>query len=147
MVASRLGRWLRFPSPLIKPDVRICRIRLSGGVHVRLTAGAGGLSRVERRTPSFPNTSPQEKTRGTGAGRAHLNQRDDALVSSAPLLDRCNGRFVDLIDQPAANEATSALRGAQTIGRPLGSPAFPDRLATLRARPETGKARAEAGRQ
>ena len=24
-MASRLGRWLRFPSPLIRPDVRICR--------------------------------------------------------------------------------------------------------------------------
>jgi putative transposase len=66
--------------------------------------------------------------------RAHLDQRDDGLVNVAPLLDRCNGRFVDLIDSPAANEAISALRGAETIGRPLGSPPFLDRLATLTGR-------------
>src|ERR1700678_2051139 len=52
--------------------------------------------------------------------RAHLDRRDDGLVSVAPLLDRCNRRFIDLIDQPAASETMSALRGAETIGRPLG---------------------------
>jgi hypothetical protein len=41
---SRLGQWLRFPSPLIKPDMRICRGQ-SDIVHVGLTAGAGGSSR------------------------------------------------------------------------------------------------------
>jgi putative transposase len=66
--------------------------------------------------------------------RAHLDQRDDGLVKVAPLLDRCNGRFVDLIDLPAGNEAISALRGAETIGRPLGSAAFLERLATLTGR-------------
>jgi putative transposase len=72
--------------------------------------------------------------------RAHLDRRDDGLVSVAPLLDRCNGRFIDLIDQPAASETMSALRGAETIGRPLGSPAFLDRLATLTGRdPRPGK--------
>ena len=35
----RLGQLLRFPSPLVKPDMRICRIRLSDRLHVRLTAG------------------------------------------------------------------------------------------------------------
>jgi ferredoxin len=43
--------------------VRICRIRLSDRVHVRLTAGAADLSRVKRCTPSFPKTSFQENTR------------------------------------------------------------------------------------
>jgi putative transposase len=42
--------------------------------------------------------------------RAHLDRRDDGLVSVAPLLDRCNGRFVDLIDSPAANELLTAAR-------------------------------------
>ena len=71
-VALRHGQWLRFPSPLIKPDMRICRIRLSDRVHVRLTAGAAGLSRVKRCTPSFPKTSFQEKRarRARGAWRA-----------------------------------------------------------------------------
>ena len=66
--------------------------------------------------------------------RAHLDQRDDGLVNVAPLLDRCNGRIRRLDRQPAANEAMAALRGAETIGRPLGSPAFLDRLATLTGR-------------
>jgi putative transposase len=35
------------------------------------------------------------------------------------------------MDQPATSEAISALRGAETIGRPLGSPAFLERLAAL----------------
>ena len=78
--------------------------------------------------------------------RADLGQRDDGLVSVAPLLDRCDGRLVDLIDQPAANEAMSALRGAETIGRPLGSPRLPRPTRDPDgARSETGKARAEAG--
>jgi hypothetical protein len=38
-VALRHGQWLRFPSPLIKPDVRICRIRLSDWLRDRLTRG------------------------------------------------------------------------------------------------------------
>jgi len=38
-VAVRHGQWLRFPSPLIKPDVRICRIRLSDWLGDRLTRG------------------------------------------------------------------------------------------------------------
>ena len=37
--AVRHGQWLRFPSPLIKPDVRICRIRLSDWLGDRLTRG------------------------------------------------------------------------------------------------------------
>jgi hypothetical protein len=56
----RLGQSLRFPSPLIKPDVRICRIRLSDRLHVRLSAGAAGVTRVRRRTSSFPKIWLQE---------------------------------------------------------------------------------------
>jgi hypothetical protein len=43
-----LGQWLRFPSRLIKPDVRIRRIRLSDRVQVRLTTGVGGYRRASR---------------------------------------------------------------------------------------------------
>jgi putative transposase len=60
---------------------------------------------------------------------AHLEGRDDGLVSVAPLLDRSGGRFADLLGAPVPAEAISALRAAETIGRPLGSPAFLDRLA------------------
>jgi hypothetical protein len=42
-VASSLGRWLRFPSALIKPELRICR-GLSDRVHVRLTPSARSSS-------------------------------------------------------------------------------------------------------
>lgn len=65
---------------------------------------------------------------------AHLAGRDDGLVSVAPLLERCGGRFADLIDEPPAAERVAALRAAETIGRPLGSPDFLDRLARLAGR-------------
>jgi len=73
--------------------------------------------------------------------RAHLAGRDDALVSVAPLLERCGGRFGDLIDAPAAPEQIAALRAAETIGRPLGSPAFLDRLAATTGRDARPKPR------
>jgi hypothetical protein len=46
-------------------------------------------------------------------------------VIVAPMLERSNRRFGDLIDAPASSEALAALRGAETIGRPLGSPPLP----------------------
>jgi putative transposase len=58
----------------------------------------------------------------------HREGRDDGLVSVAPLMDRCGGRFADLLDAGSAL-AISALRAAETIGRPLGSAFFLDRLA------------------
>ncbi len=66
--------------------------------------------------------------------RAHLAGRDDGLATAAPLLERCAFRFVDLIDAPASDESMAALRGAETIGRPLGSPALLARLAALTGR-------------
>ena len=53
----------RFPSPLIKPDVRISRIRLSDWLH-RMTHG-GGPKWTRRRwsTPSTPNTASRGKRR------------------------------------------------------------------------------------
>ena len=66
--------------------------------------------------------------------RAHLAARDDALAAVAPLLERCNFRFGDLIDAPASDEAMAALRAAETIGRPLGSLAFLDGIAALAGR-------------
>src|SRR5208282_5809010 len=56
------------------------------------------------------------------SARAHLAGRDDELVAVAPLLDRCAGRFAELLaDEPDPARLT-ALRAAETIGRPLGSP-------------------------
>jgi putative transposase len=64
---------------------------------------------------------------------AHLSGHDDALVSVAPLIERC-GRFADLIETAPPAEAVAALRAAETIGRPVGSPAFLDRLAAATGR-------------
>jgi putative transposase len=66
--------------------------------------------------------------------KAHLEGQDDGLVSVAPLMDRSAGRFADLLGQPVSVEAMSALRAAETIGRPLGSPTFLDRLAATTGR-------------
>src|ERR687898_1008877 len=54
-------RQLRLPSPLVKPDVRISRIRLSDWLHRR--AHGGGPKRTRRRcsTPSAPNTASRGK--------------------------------------------------------------------------------------
>jgi putative transposase len=44
------------------------------------------------------------------------------------------GPPVDLLDTALAPEAVAALRAAETIGRPLGSPAFLDALAARTGR-------------
>ncbi len=67
--------------------------------------------------------------------RAHLRGRDDELVSVAPLLDRAAGRFADLIETGPTPEELAAIRAAETIGRPLGSPKFLDRLEAKLGRP------------
>jgi putative transposase len=38
------------------------------------------------------------------------------------------GRFADLLDEGPTQQERAALRAAETIGHPLGSPAFLDRL-------------------
>jgi putative transposase len=65
---------------------------------------------------------------------AHLRLRDDGLVIVAPLIERSGGRFADWIETRAAPEALSALRAAETIGRPLGSRPFLDRIALATGR-------------
>jgi putative transposase len=78
--------------------------------------------------------------------RAHLAGRDDQLVSVAPLIERCGGRFADLIDQPLPAERVAALRAAETIGRPLGAPAFLDHVAALAGRDPRPQKRGPKGR-
>src|SRR5438132_6701822 len=56
--------------------------------------------------------------------RAHLKARDDNLVTIMPLIERTGGRFADLIATGPSPEQLAAIRTAETIGRPLGSPAF-----------------------
>lgn len=60
--------------------------------------------------------------------RAHLDPaRGDSLTDTAPVRDR----FEDFRASPGAGEdeaAYMALRRAEAIGRPLGGPAFRDRV-------------------
>ena len=55
--------------------------------------------------------------------RAHLAGEDDELVKVAPLLDRY-GDFSAFLDDREDQQATRALRTAETTGRPLGSAAW-----------------------
>ena len=50
---------------------------------------------------------------------AHLAGRDDALVEVAPLLERV-GDFAAFLGTDEDQQATRALRMAETTGRPLG---------------------------
>ena len=72
---------------------------------------------------------------------AHLEGRDNALVRVGPLLERCGARFADLLDAPASAGRLSALRAAETIGRPLGSAAFLDFIAGATGRDPRPKRR------
>jgi hypothetical protein len=57
------------------------------------------------------------------------------------LIERSEGRFADWIEVPTAPAALSALRAAETIGRPTGSPSFLDRLAATTGRDPRPKRR------
>jgi putative transposase len=67
--------------------------------------------------------------------RAHLQGRDDGLVVVAPLIERTNGRFADMLDTEPTPAELAALRSAETIGRPLGASAFLDHLEARLGRP------------
>ena len=75
------------------------------------------------------------------SARAHLEGRDDGLVSVGALAERCGGRFTDLLDAPPSAGALSELRAAETIGRPLGSAAFLDFVAGATGRDPRPKRR------
>jgi hypothetical protein len=62
-----------------------------------------------------------------------------SLVTVAPLIDRSGSRFADLLDAPVSAEAVSAPRAEETIGRPLGSAFFLDRLAAATGRDPRSK--------
>jgi putative transposase len=72
----------------------------------------------------------------SSSGAAHLPGGDEDLVSVALLPNRCAGRSripISIGTEPSA-EALSALRAAETIGCPLGSSVFRNRLAALSPR-------------
>jgi len=61
------------------------------------------------------------------SARAHLAGRDDQLVTVAPLLDRV-GDFAAFLGEPEDQQATRALRIAETTGRPVGGAAWLERV-------------------
>ena len=65
--------------------------------------------------------------------RAHLDGRDDGLVTVAPLLERLGG-VTALIDTGPEEVALTRLRAAEATGRPLGSDDFVTRLEDLMQR-------------
>jgi putative transposase len=102
--------------------------------HLMAAARYGALNPVRARL-----VERAQDWRWSSAG-AHLAGGDDGLVTVAPLLDRCAGRFADLLDDEQDSGALTALRAAETLGRPLGSPDFLDRLAAQMGRnPRPGK--------
>ena len=68
------------------------------------------------------------------SSRAHLAGEDDELVQVAPLLSRV-GDFAAFLGTAEDQQATRALRMAETTGRPLGSACW---IAELEA--QTGRA-------
>jgi len=59
--------------------------------------------------------------------RAHLAGTDDQLAIVAPLLERI-GDFAAFLGSAEDQQATRALRMAETTGRPLGDPAWIGRI-------------------
>lgn len=74
---------------------------------------------------------------------AHIAGRDDELVEVTPLLDRV-GDFATFLGQDEDQQATRALRMAETTGRPVGSPSW---LAALEARTGRTLAAQKRGRK
>ncbi len=73
--------------------------------------------------------------------RAHLAGQPDRHVRVEPVLERCAGQFAHMLETGLTAQHLAALRAAETIGRPLGSEAFLDRIAVLAGRDARPKQR------
>jgi putative transposase len=67
------------------------------------------------------------------SARAHLAGRDDPLVTVAPLLERV-GDFAAFLGSEEDQQATRALRIAETTGRPVGSSEWIEQLERVSGR-------------
>ena len=77
--------------------------------------------------------------------RAHVTGTDDVLVKVQPLLDRFGDSF---LASGLSEEETAQLRSHERTGRPLGPPAFVDRLErALRRVPKPQKRGPKPGAQ
>jgi putative transposase len=70
------------------------------------------------------------------SARAHLEGRDDGLVSVGPLAERCGGRFTDLLDAPASTGDTLCAAGGGNDRPPARLGRFP-RFRRRRDRPRS----------
>lgn len=80
------------------------------------------MSRSMPRAPGCPRAP------SLSSGRAHLADRDDAHVETAPLLERCAGRFADLIGAEPSAAEMAAFRSGEAMRRPLGGEPFLDAI-------------------
>ena len=62
------------------------------------------------------------------SARAHLDGRDDALVRVGPLLEMVNLDWAEFLGQAMAAGEIAAMRKHERTGRPLGDPAFVERI-------------------
>ena len=85
--------------------------------HLRAAARYVPMNPVRARLATRPEDWPWS------SARAHLAGRDDALVTVQPLLDRF-GDFAAFLAEADDPTAATALRAAETTGRPLGPEAF-----------------------
>ena len=67
------------------------------------------------------------------SARAHLAGADDPLIRVGPLLDRV-GDFAAFLGSPEDQQATRALRMAETTGRPVGEAAWVEELERMSGR-------------
>jgi putative transposase len=74
------------------------------------------------------------------SARAHLGLAEDGVTDVRPALSRFP-RFADLLDETADAEALDLLRQAESVGRPLGSPAFLARIEKRLSRPLAARKR------
>ena len=148
-MAWALWASLRFLSPLIKPNVRISRIRLPGRLHLKAHGGGPRWTRRRRITPNSPNTTvsgnrmvPRDDTLTTN-GRFRL-RLDVELPPKAPDLLRCrqDHRQSPLLaiikSAPEVRALCSAgiTRPHSSYG-PVRRPRRPSPKVTLRARPSS----------
>ena len=74
------------------------------------------------------------------SARAHLAGKDDALATVAPLLERV-GDFATFLGSPEDQQATRALRMAETTGRPVGGTEWIEQLERASGRSLTPRKR------
>ena len=107
--------------------------------------GGGALCRAE--PGAGPSSSPRPRIGPGRASRAHLAGRDDGLVEVAPLLERCGGRFADLIaESPIPQKSPRCAPPRRSAARSAPAPSSTASRAD-RARPAAGQTGAQEARR